>query len=43
VATRSLQDDGESFAVTVLEADHPQRLVLFAVGVGGDSQAWVSA
>ncbi len=38
MATRSLQDNGESFDVTILEADHPQRLVLFAVGAGGNPE-----
>ena len=38
VPTRSLQDDGESFDVTVLEAEHPQRLVVVAL-VGG--QVWM--
>jgi pimeloyl-ACP methyl ester carboxylesterase len=38
VPTRSLRDDGESFDVTILEAAHPQRLVLFAVGAGGNPE-----
>ncbi len=36
MSKRSLRDEGESFDVTVLEAEHPSRTVLFAVGAGGN-------
>ena len=38
VPTRSLQDQGESFDATVLEAARAQRIVLFAVGAGGNPE-----
>ena len=38
MTTLTLQDGGEHFEVTVLEASEPTRVVLFAVGRGGDPQ-----
>jgi alpha-beta hydrolase superfamily lysophospholipase len=38
VQPRRLADDSESFDVTVVEAARPQRIVLFAVGAGGNPE-----